>query len=90
MGKLAEEVDNFKYSCQARANQAAELSENVGQDCIQPLRDLLKKQDKEFNSIDESARKKIGKLVAFDREIKQSASAYFKSARETEDYSAKY
>ena len=66
MGKLADEVDNFKYSCQARANQAAELSENVGQDCIQPLRDLLAKQDKEFGKIDEGARRKIDKLAAFD------------------------
>ena len=34
IGALANEVQNFKYSCEARANQAAEVAENVGQDCI--------------------------------------------------------
>ena len=29
IGALAEEVQNFKNSCQARATQAAELAENV-------------------------------------------------------------
>ena len=34
IGSLAEEVENFKYSCQARSRQAAEVAENVSQDCI--------------------------------------------------------
>ena len=34
IGALADEVQNFKTSCQARASQAAELAENVGQDCL--------------------------------------------------------
>ena len=29
IGKLAEEVENYKMSCAARASQAAEVSENV-------------------------------------------------------------
>ena len=49
IGTLAEEVQNFKYSCQARARQAGEVSDNVTQDCIQPLKDLLAKHDEEFD-----------------------------------------
>ena len=51
---------------------------------------MLTKQDREFNQIEESAIRKIDKLNAFDAEIKQAASAFFRSAREAEDCSAKY
>lgn len=41
IGTLSDEVANFKMSCAARARQAAEVSENVHQDCIEPLRALI-------------------------------------------------
>ena len=41
IGSLADEVHNYKMTCAARSQQAAELSENVHQDCILPLKRLL-------------------------------------------------
>ena len=49
IGNLAEEVENYKMSCAARASQAAEVSENVHQDCIEPLKKMLDKQEAEYN-----------------------------------------
>jgi hypothetical protein len=40
-GLLAKEVDSFKANCRSKAKAAAELAENVDQDCVQPLRNLL-------------------------------------------------
>ena len=40
-GLLAKEVDSFKANCRSKAKAAAELAENVEQDCVQPLRNLL-------------------------------------------------
>ena len=51
LGVLADEVDNYKMSCASRARQAAEVSENVHQDCISPLKTLLEAQDVEYNKV---------------------------------------
>jgi len=34
LGTLKETVENYKSSCLARAHQAAEIAENVHQDCL--------------------------------------------------------
>lgn len=58
LGNLAEEVENFKVSCAARARQAAEVSENVHQDCITPLKTLIENQDAEFNKVIDMSKKR--------------------------------
>jgi len=45
IGQLADAVQNFKQSCQAKARQAAELCDNVHQNCIDPLKQLLLQQE---------------------------------------------
>ena len=77
-------------SCGARARQAAELSENVDQDCISPLRALIEQQDAHFSKILAQAKEKQDKLHAIDADIKQTAMAYFKAARDAEDNVVKY
>ena len=90
MGALADEVATFKSSCGSRAQQAAELSENVHQDCIEPLKALLESQDGQFNILMLSAKKKQDKLGKIDADIKKTAMQYFKAAREAEDSVVKY
>ena len=34
LGSLADEIQSFKDSCQARANAAVEVAENVAESCI--------------------------------------------------------
>lgn len=41
IGLLAKEIESFKANCRQKARAAAELAENVAQDCVQPLRDLI-------------------------------------------------
>ena len=77
-------------TCAARSQQAAELSENVHQDCILPLKKLLEGQDTQYNAIVGKARAKQDKLHAIDSEIKKTAMAYFKAARDAEDSVVKY
>ena len=58
LGNIAEEVINFQTSCSARARQAAEVSENVHQDCITPLKSMIENQDSEYNKVLAFAKKK--------------------------------
>ena len=85
LGNLAEEVQNFQIACSARARQAAEVSENVHQDCITPLKSLIENQDAEYNKVLAFARKKQDKLHEIDADIKKTALAYFKAAQRAED-----
>lgn len=39
---ISKELDSFKANCGQKARAAKELAENVGQDCLKPLKDLLK------------------------------------------------
>jgi len=59
IGKIYNEVESFKSSCQTRAAQAAEFAQNVDSDCVQPLSDLIAKQRKQFNDISLSAKRKM-------------------------------
>ena len=49
-----------------------------------PLTDLIARQDQEFEKIDKTARRYIEKLYVYDRDIRTSATTYFKAAREAE------
>ena len=73
LGNIAEEVINFQTSCSARARQAAEVSENVHQDCITPLKSMIENQDAEYNKVLAFAKKKQDKLHSIDAEIKRTA-----------------
>ncbi len=90
IGSLADTVTSYKVSCAARARQAAEVSENVHQDCITPLKTLLESQDAEFNKVIAMATKKQDKLHAIDADIKKTAINYFKAARDAEDNVVKF
>ena len=48
IGLLCQEVDSFKADCRSKAKAAAELSENVFQECVEPLQQLLETQDENF------------------------------------------
>lgn len=90
MGKLKDEVDSFKSACSSRANQAAEVYDNVTESCITPLKELLDTLGKDLEIIFGQASKQIDRLQAIDRDIKQTAFSYFKAAREAEEGLTKY
>ena len=90
LGTLAEEVENFRSSCKARSSQAAEVSENVHQDCIEPLKALLKKQDAIFGKLDQECQLMIDRLLQIDYEVKRTAMAYFKAGKNAEEAVSKY
>lgn len=62
LGKLGEEIQNYKQNCMSKARQANELAENMDQDCVKTLRDLLKKQELDFSSLKMEGRILISNL----------------------------
>ena len=66
LGTLADEIANFKQNCESKARQAAEVGENVLQDCVEPLKELLERQEQDFLEVDKKARKRIDKLYGID------------------------
>ena len=40
-GMLGQEVESFKADCRSKAKAAAELADNVAQDCVHPLKVLI-------------------------------------------------
>ena len=69
---------------------AIEVSENVTQDCMQPLKDLMISHDKEFQEVETTSNKMIDRLHALDYAIKQTAMTYFKAAQHAEESVARY
>lgn len=59
---LGQEVGCFKDDCKSKAKAAAELADNVAQDCVHPLKALIAQQDTEFRNIIGESKKNIGEI----------------------------
>ena len=89
-GLLAKEVDCFKANCRSKAKAAAELAENVEQDCVQPLRNLLQEQDESFRALMNESRINYMELEEAHIKVKTLASSYFEQAETAEKYIFNY
>lgn len=66
IGVLADCVNNYKASCQAKASQAAELCDNVTSNCIDTLKQLLFEQDKIQEQISGRIKSHTDKMAEID------------------------
>jgi uncharacterized coiled-coil protein SlyX len=74
---ISEEIACFKNSSMSRARQAAEVAENVQQDCILPLKALILQQTTELNKMQQNVKTLCDQLHQIDKDIKQNAISYF-------------
>jgi len=89
-GLLAREVESFKANCRSKAKAAAELAENVDQDCVQPLRNLLHEQDQLFKRLINQSRLDIAQVDDSNGRVRSQAQAYFEAAECAEKFIHNY
>lgn len=90
IGLLAKEVDSFKANCRSKAKAAAELAENVEQDCVQPLRNLLQEQDQQFKGLMNESRLDLMEADDANAKVKTLAHAYFEASECAEKFIHNY
>ena len=89
-GLLAQEVDSFKSDCRQKAKAAAELSENISQDCVQPLQNLIDTQDGIFKLLINESRLHISSLDDVNNNVRSLASRYFECSENAEKFIHNY
>lgn len=90
VGLLEKEVDSFKANCRSKAKAAAELAENVEQDCVTPLRNLLQEQEQGFKALMNESRLDIMAAEDANVRVKAMAHGYFEAAENAEKFIYNY
>jgi len=90
VGLLGEEVESFKADCRSKAKAAAELAENVAQDCVEPLRKLIEEQDDHFKALINESRVHISTMDGVNNRIRGLAHRYFEASENAEKFIHNY